>query len=743
MSSESMLYAMVSFLVVSGKEEDDMTMQSKEHYLPINAADETFEKFSTTAILTSSILTVLFMVTRIRLHCRFLKNSQQSEFNLSTSSSDYKHGKFGKTETVKYLSTMYSVKDDIGVAFGSTLPALVLFTICERMRESFDATTQAPHQMLEAVILRLYTALLSSIGVSFSASCFILTATEWIKTSAQQRSTDTEQLHMLSRKHSDCGHIQKMMLSLLIPLWSYIIHSVLQQKNGEATKTARTGEIGANMDMLSNVAWARFLAEITAVFISIESVLLFYYFNGPRPWKRTKRSQNSLQKVFSMGEWIVASSFLSTTATDYIFRYIHMSKTRSMDSDSDRIMKSIQPFAQGGNISSEMAVSQSGVLGCIVGVCIGNIVITLMPNFSKSLPNQNLIRNIVIQSFCTILFTVAQIQAALRQFCMELSTYVEEEWCARQSSSPALLPIQWLIWFLRQNEAKKSDHSFVPPPVNCIQTPRYVWLLYWCLILLISGPIAFYFAQMICNCDNEKHKKKLVVVSRKFFHLIAVALFTPVTAYAPKLMFLSYAIAIALLILVESLRVIVSSTIADTFEPGKPKDSNIKKSAYNQAAQTNQDRALGLNEFFKTFYDEKDKRATEGSFVVTHVALIAGCAMPLWMSGMPRRMPTSITPFLGIISLGIGDASGAFMGSFFGKNQWPTSRRTMEGSFAMLVTMIASGLFIAWALKFNENESFSFHDILSIYVPLTMLEAVTLQIDNMCLPIMAFVLSSA
>ena len=33
-------------------------------------------------------------------------------------------------------------------------------------------------------------------------------------------------------------------------------------------------------------------------------------------------------------------------------------------------------------------------------------------------------------------------------------------------------------------------------------------------------------------------------------------------------------------------------------------------------------RRLDLNDFFETFYDEKDQRAQEGLFVVTHVALV-------------------------------------------------------------------------------------------------------------------------
>lgn len=251
--------------------------------------------------------------------------------------------------------------------------------------------------------------------------------------------------------------------------------------------------------------------------------------------------------------------------------------------------------------------------------------------------------------------------------------------------------------------------------------------------------MTFYLAQKLHNCDSEKRKKKLTVVSRKFFHFVAVALFTPVTAYAPKLMYLSYAIATALLMLVESLRVAIH-THSD--------DGNSNHPVQKQTTAIKQSRILGLNEFFETFYDEKDKRATEGSFVVTHVALIVGCATPLWLCGTRSDIPSfqgsSIIPFLGIVSVGVGDSAGAIIGSFFGKTQWPTSRRTVEGSFAMLVSMIACWLSFGWAFQFDEgnfNAESIYLDALSIYLPLTILEAVTLQIDNLCLPIMTFVLS--
>ena len=107
------------------------------------------------------------------------------------------------------------------------------------------------------------------------------------------------------------------------------------------------------------------------------------------------------------------------------------------------------------------------------------------------------------------------------------------------------------------------------------------------------------------------------------------------------------------------------------------------------------------------------------------------------------RQIHSIIAFLGITSLGIGDAAGAIIGSFFGQRRWPTSRRTVEGSVAMLSCMIAC----AWCfdqMPHSDHDSSSLYkDTLFVYLPLAILEAVTLQIDNLCLPLMAFVLSTS
>jgi len=181
---------------------------------------------------------------------------------------------------------------------------------------------------------------------------------------------------------------------------------------------------------------------------------------------------------------------------------------------------------------------------------------------------------------------------------------------------------------------------------------------------------------------------------------------------------------------------------------------------------------MSLNDFFQTFFDEKDLGAKDGGFVFTHVALIIGCALPLWfeqyyccttctydtydttiMEAVEDRNGTMhdrnsairLLPYLGILTLGIGDAAGAIFGSFFGRSRWPESRRTVEGSIAMLITMaICTVAFRLRDFDFDKVETDCYdlikREFVFIFIPIVVLEAVTSQIDNLCLPLFSIVL---
>lgn len=63
-----------------------------------------------------------------------------------------------------------------------------------------------------------------------------------------------------------------------------------------------------------------------------------------------------------------------------------------------------------------------------------------------------------------------------------------------------------------------------------------------------------------------------------------------------------------------------------------------------------------LGGFFSIFTDERD---TRGPLVVSHIFLLVGCAVPVWMSLYGSKKPTITLPiegFSGVLCLGCGDA---------------------------------------------------------------------------------------
>ena len=135
----------------------------------------------------------------------------------------------------------------------------------------------------------------------------------------------------------------------------------------------------------------------------------------------------------------------------------------------------------------------------------------------------------------------------------------------------------WLLVFLFDCENDTSA---------CI--PWMVWIVYWIVVVGIMVPISAHpkFANLAPT-----------VVLRKWFHLVAILLFTPVTLLAPPLMTLSYAIALCALRVFECIR------------PQLPRS---------------------VQAFYLKLMDtEKDK---PDCIILSHLTLMAGCAFLLWLS---------------------------------------------------------------------------------------------------------------
>jgi dolichol kinase len=258
---------------------------------------------------------------------------------------------------------------------------------------------------------------------------------------------------------------------------------------------------------------------------------------------------------------------------------------------------------------------------------------------------------------------------------VDISLYMTTNFTSSYSFLP--LSIQWLSKFLTEKE-----NGF----------ERLWGLFYWVGVLTVGSYPTFVLLSL------PSKNKPSVVVTRKWFHLIAVILFGPVTWQFPQLMSLSYAIAFCVLVVLETLR----------------GDTPL------------------LQSFYTAFID--DRKDDGEQIIVSHIFLIIGCAAPLWVSEVlsnrissPSSSSLLVAEF-GVLCIGVGDAMGAVIGKSMGKHKWGKNNRTLEGSLAMWLSMIIVGIFLCSSLR----------DCLALLVATTfttILEAFTVQLDNLVLPI--------
>lgn len=181
------------------------------------------------------------------------------------------------------------------------------------------------------------------------------------------------------------------------------------------------------------------------------------------------------------------------------------------------------------------------------------------------------------------------------------------------------------------------------------------------------------------------------IIVRKFFHIMAMAMFIPGTLLQPKFMYLSYGVAFAAFLWIESLRVELSESLARAFHAS-----------------------------LKQFLDHRDS----GALILTHMYLLIGCAIPTWLNDMLK--PSPLLSLCGVLTLGLGDTMASAVGVRYGKTKWPGSKKSIQGTVAFIVAIIVMGMMIC---KREEWTALIIGATLS-----GLFEAFTSQIDNLVLP---------
>lgn len=167
---------------------------------------------------------------------------------------------------------------------------------------------------------------------------------------------------------------------------------------------------------------------------------------------------------------------------------------------------------------------------------------------------------------------------------------------------------------------------------------------------------------------------------RKVFHFMMVAMLTPTVFVDPSYIAFALSLILAVFLLLDLLR---SGCVPPLSKP--------------------------LNYFLAPYVDGRDLR---GPVVVSHIFLLIGCAIPLWLSLGTLTLANSgyvtgndtwdvekgwnvegrdVSMLAGVICVGMGDAFASLIGRRYGRNKWIwPGGKSIEGSIAFAVAVTFS-----------------------------------------------------
>eukprot|EP00929_Paragymnodinium_shiwhaense_P112077 TRINITY_DN80339_c0_g1_i1.p1 TRINITY_DN80339_c0_g1~~TRINITY_DN80339_c0_g1_i1.p1 ORF type:complete len:502 (-),score=77.79 TRINITY_DN80339_c0_g1_i1:134-1639(-) len=221
--------------------------------------------------------------------------------------------------------------------------------------------------------------------------------------------------------------------------------------------------------------------------------------------------------------------------------------------------------------------------------------------------------------------------------------------------------------------------------------------------------IIFYVAVLIPGvalAPGRGATKGRQIVMRKYFHLLALVIFVPTILINIRFMTLAFAVALAIFMVIESLRVAdVPALVA------------------------------AMNPFMEAYVDDRDS----GAAVLTHIYLLLGCALPVFFTYFVLRGLYSANGLLialsGVAVTGLGDAMASFCGVNFGRHRWYGTKKTVEGTAAMIVSVFLFQVVCLYVVGFHNLSGSSWARLVASDVMVALLEAKTEQIDNVFLPL--------
>lgn len=145
-----------------------------------------------------------------------------------------------------------------------------------------------------------------------------------------------------------------------------------------------------------------------------------------------------------------------------------------------------------------------------------------------------------------------------------------------------------------------------------------------------------------------------------------------------------------------------------------------------------------LESVVQTFRDEKD----QGVLTLTHIYLLVGCSMPIWI--FPYFTSHNLAISSGLITIGFGDTAASVFGYLFGKNYWSGTHKTIEGTFCAMIAQFLASLII-YNYLISSIYLITLYELVIITIAcvvIALIEAKTTQIDNLTLPLYFYILTT-
>jgi dolichol kinase len=221
-----------------------------------------------------------------------------------------------------------------------------------------------------------------------------------------------------------------------------------------------------------------------------------------------------------------------------------------------------------------------------------------------------------------------------------------------------------LDWWVPLPARPDSEDVFQYPPAEHIrhillgQANTRLLLCLYCAGTILIGLVSVFSLSAIVEVDTR----------RKVFHGTMVAMLLPTIYIDPCFVALALALVLAVFILLDLIR---ASQLPPLSKP--------------------------IAKFLTPYVDGRDLR---GPVVVSHMFLLIGCAIPLWLSlaGVERGgeepwegwevKSRDVSMISGVVCVGMGDAAASLIGRRYGRRKWPwAGGKSLEGSLAFAVAV--------------------------------------------------------